>query len=145
MTAKKLLLLSGPNLSQTGHRQPEVYGAETLNQIVDRMRTAAHEAGWEMEHVSAESEAPLIEAVHAARTGAQAIVINPGALTHYAWALADALAAFPGPVVEVHLSQPAGREAWRRVSVVAPVATATISGLGSHGYELAVLAVARMA
>lgn len=139
-----VLLLSGPNLSLTGRRQPEIYGRATLDEIVDRSRNAAAGVGWQLEHVAAESEGPLIEAIHAARGRADAIVINPGALTHYAWALADALATFDGPVVEVHLSQPQGREAWRRVSVVGPVATASISGLGPAGYEIAVLAVARM-
>ena len=142
---KTVLLLSGPNLSQTGHRQPEVYGTDTLADIVDRARKAAADAGWELEHVGAESEGPLVEAIHAARDRVAAIVVNPGALTHYAWSLADALAAFGGPVVEVHLSQPAGREPWRRVSVVAPVATASISGLGAAGYETAVAAATRLA
>lgn len=141
---KTVLVLSGPNLSQTGQRQPELYGTDTLEDIVDRARKTAADAGWQLEHLTAESEAPLIEAIHAARGRVAAIIINPGALTHYAWSLADALTAFDGPVVEVHLSQPAGREAWRRVSVVAPVANASISGLGAAGYEMAVLAVARM-
>lgn len=139
---KTVLLLSGPNLSLTGRRQPEIYGTETLEAIVDRARKAAADAGWQVEHVAAESEGPLIEAIHAARGRADAIVVNPGALTHYAWALADALGTFEGPVVEVHLSQPAGREPWRRVSVIAPVATASISGLGARGYEAAIHAVA---
>lgn len=135
---KTLLLLSGPNLSLTGCRQPEIYGTETLEEVIDRARKAAEEVGWRLDHVAADSEGPLIEAVHAAGGRVDAIVINPGALTHYAWALADALATFDGPVVEVHLSQPAGREAWRRVSVVAPTATASISGLGAAGYAVAV-------
>jgi 3-dehydroquinate dehydratase-2 len=71
-------------------------------------------------------------------------VINPGAFTHYAWSLHDALAAFDGPVIELHLSNPAARESWRHVSVVAPVATATIAGLGGHGYPVAIAAVARI-
>ena len=142
---KTVLLLSGPNLSLTGQRQPEIYGTDTLDQIVDRARKAAADAGWQLEHLAAESEGPLIDAIHAARGRADAIVINPGALTHYAWALADALSTFDGPIVEVHLSQPAGREAWRRVSVVAPVATASISGLGPAGYETAVTAVISLA
>ena len=141
---KTVLLLSGPNLSLTGQRQPDIYGTTTLDDIVEQARKAAADADWQLEHVAAESEGPLIEAIHAARGHADAIVINPGALTHYAWALADALATFDGPIVEVHLSQPAGRESWRRVSVVASVATATLSGLGAAGYETAVLAVARM-
>ena len=137
---KTVLLLSGPNLSLTGQREPDIYGSETLGQVVERARAAAGDLGWKVDHLAAESEGPLIEAIHACRGRADAIVINPGALTHYAWALADALRSFEGPIVEVHLSQPAGREAWRRVSVVAPVATASISGLGAAGYEAAVRA-----
>ena len=141
---KTVLLLSGPNLSLTGQRQPELYGTTTLEEIVDRAKKTASEHGWELEHVGSESEGPLIEAVHAARGRCDAIVINAGALTHYAWALADALATFGGVVVEVHVSQPAGRESWRHTSVISPVADASISGLGALGYELALLAVARM-
>lgn len=141
---KTVLLLSGPNLSLTGQRQPDVYGTTTLEEIVEQARKVAADQGWQLEHVSGQSEAPLIEAVHAARGRCEAIVINPGALTHYAWALADALATFDGVVLEVHLSQPAGREPWRHTSVISPVATASISGLGPLGYELALLAVARM-
>ena len=142
---KSLLLLSGPNLSLTGQRDPSVYGNSTLDEIVDRARQVAAGEGWELEHLCAEAEGPLVKAVHAARSRHAAIIINPGALTHYSWSLADALATFDGLVVEVHLSQPAGRESWRSRSVVSPVARATISGLGALGYELAVLAVARMA
>ena len=142
---KTVLLLSGPNLSLSGQRQPEVYGTETLEDVVDRARKVAADSGCQLEHLAAESEGPLIEAIHAARGRAHAIVINPGALTHYAWSLADALRTFEGPVVEVHLSQPAGRETWRRVSVIAPVATASISGLGSAGYEIAVAAALSLA
>lgn len=140
-----LLLLSGPNLSLTGQRDPSVYGNSTLDEIVERARHVAAGEGWELDHLCAEAEGPLVEAVHAARSRHAAIIINPGALTHYSWSLADALATFDGLVVEVHLSQPAGRESWRSRSVVSPVARATISGLGALGYELAVLAVARMA
>jgi len=142
---KSVLLLSGPNLSLTGQRDPSVYGNSTLDEIVDRARHVAAGEGWELEHLCAEAEGPLVSAVHAARSKQAAIIINPGALTHYSWSLADALATFDGLVVEVHLSQPAGRESWRSRSVVSPVARATISGLGALGYELAVLAVARMA
>jgi 3-dehydroquinate dehydratase-2 len=74
---------------------------------------------------------------------AAAIIINPGAFTHYAWAIHDALAAFDGPIIEVHISNPNAREPWRHTSVVAPVATGSITGLGMHGYELAVQAVVR--
>ncbi|MEA3216455.1 MAG: 3-dehydroquinate dehydratase, partial [Acidimicrobiia bacterium] len=89
-------------------------------------------------------EADLVEAIHAARGRSAAIVINPGAFTHYSWAIHDALAAFEGPVVELHLSNPQTREPWRHTSVVSPVATGTIAGFGGHGYALAVEAVAEL-
>ena len=85
----------------------------------------------------------LVDAIHEARGSAAAIIINPGAFTHYAWAIHDALAAFDGPIIEVHISNPNAREPWRHTSVVAPVATGSITGLGMHGYELAVQAVVR--
>jgi 3-dehydroquinate dehydratase II len=84
----------------------------------------------------------LVDAIHAARGHAAAIIINPGAFTHYAWSIHDALSAFSGPIVEVHISNPNAREPWRHTSVVAPVATGSIMGFGMHGYELAVGAVA---
>jgi len=91
-----------------------------------------------------EAEADLVRAVQGARGRAAAIVVNPGALTHYGWSLHDALAAFDGPIVELHLSNPDAREPWRRTSVVAPVATGTIAGFGAHGYRLAVAAIATL-
>ena len=89
-------------------------------------------------------EGELVEAIHGARRRCAAIIINPGAFTHYAWSLHDALAAFDGPVVEVHLSNPNAREPWRHTSVVAPVADGSIVGFGGFGYELAVRAVASL-
>jgi 3-dehydroquinate dehydratase II len=139
-----VLLLSGPNLDLLGTREPEVYGRETLDDHVAAARAAADAAGLALEHRQSNHEGDLVEAVHAARGTCAAIVINPAAFTHYAWALHDALAAFPGPVVEVHLSNPQRREPWRHTSVVAPVATGTIAGLGGHGYVLAIEAVARL-
>ena len=139
-----VLLLSGPNLDLLGTREPEVYGHQTLDDHVAAARAAADAAGLALEHRQSNHEGDLVEAVHAARGTCAAIVINPAAFTHYAWALHDALAAFPGPVVEVHLSNPQRREPWRHASVVAPVATGTIAGLGGHGYVLAIEAVAAL-
>ena len=138
MSAKKILLLNGPNLNLLGTREPTVYGTDTLADHVARADTACRSLGWSLEHVQSNSESTLVEAVHAARGSVDAIVINPGAFTHYSWALHDALGAYDGPVVEVHLSNPARREPWRHVSVVAPVAIGTIAGFGGLGYELAV-------
>jgi len=141
-TSLLVLLLSGPNLSLLGQRQPEIYGRDTLADHVAMATATAGEHGLALEHVQSDYEGSLVEAVHAARGRAAAIVVNPGALTHYSWALHDALAAFDGPVVELHLSQPGAREAWRHVSVVTPVATGVIAGFGGDGYRLAVEAVA---
>ncbi len=139
-----VLLLNGPNLDLLGQRQPEVYGATTLDEHVATVRRAAAELGLAIEHVQSNHEGEVVEAIHGARHRCAAIVVNPGAFTHYAWAVHDALAAFTGPVVEVHLSNPQGREEWRHTSVVAPVATGSITGLGGLGYVLAVEAVARL-
>jgi 3-dehydroquinate dehydratase II len=133
-----LLLLSGPNLNLLGDREPEVYGTETLEDHVAAARSAAEARGLDLEHLQSNHEGDLIDAIHAARGRCAAIVINPGALTHYAWSLHDALAAFDGPVVELHLSDPETREPWRHLSVVAPVASARVAGQGGAGYPLAV-------
>ena len=133
-----ILLLSGPNLNLLGVREPTVYGSESLDDHVETARKAAAEHGYDLEHVQSNHEGVLIDAIHAARERAAAIVFNPGAFTHYAHGLADALAAYDGVVVEVHLSNPMAREAWRRTSVIAPVATGTIAGFGGAGYRLAV-------
>ena len=144
MSAKLVLLLSGPNLNLLGEREPEVYGSATLDDHVEVARATAAAHGLVVEHVQSNHEGELVDAVHGARGRCAAIVINPGAFTHYAWAIHDALAAFDGPIVEVHLSNPAAREPWRHTSVVAPVAAGTIAGFGSDGYRLAVDAVASL-
>jgi 3-dehydroquinate dehydratase-2 len=142
--AKRVLLLSGPNLDVLGSRQPAVYGTATLAEHVAAAGAVAAEHGLVLEHLQSNSEAVLVEAVHGASGRVAAIVVNAGALTHYSWSLADALAAYDGVVVELHLSNPNAREPWRHTSVVAPVARGSIVGFGGLGYELAVRAVARM-
>ena len=142
MSHQLLLLLSGPNLNLLGERQPDVYGTETLDDHVESARLAAGARGLTLEHVQSNHEGELVDAIHAARGRCAGIVVNPGAFTHYAWAIHDALAAFEGPVVELHLSNPAAREPWRHTSVVAPVASGTIAGFGGAGYRMAVEAVA---
>ena len=139
-----LLLLSGPNLNLLGDREPEIYGTATLDDHVAAARTRAAEHGLDLEHLQSNAEAPLVEAVHAARDRAAAIIVNAGALTHYGWSLHDALSAFAGPVVELHLSNPDRREPWRHTSVISPMATGLISGFGGHGYRLAVDAVTEL-
>jgi 3-dehydroquinate dehydratase II len=142
--APVVLLLSGPNLNLLGQREPDVYGTATLDDHVATARATADGHGLALEHLQSNHEGELVEAIHRARGRCAAIVINPGAFTHYAWAIHDALAAFDGPVVEVHLSNPEGREPWRHTSVVSPVANGTITGLGGLGYVLAIEAVARL-
>ena len=137
-----MLLLHGPNLNLLGQREPDVYGTATLADHVATAEAAAKEHDLRVEAVQTNHEGELVDAIHAARGRCAAIVINPGAFTHYAWSIHDALAAFDGPVIEVHLSNPNAREPWRHTSVVAPVATGSIVGLGGHGYELAMRAVA---
>lgn len=138
-----LLVLHGANLNLLGQREPHIYGTSTLADYVEAVRAAAEPMGLAVEALQSNHEGDLIDAIHRARGRCAAILINPGAFTHYAWGIHDALAAFDGPVLEVHISNPNAREAWRHTSVVAPVATGSITGLGMHGYQLAVAAIAR--
>ncbi len=139
-----ILLLHGANLNLLGEREPEIYGTATLADYVAATKSAAEKSGHTLDAFQSNHEGELIDAIHAARGRAAAIIINPGAFTHYSWAIHDALAAFEGPVIEVHVSNPNAREPWRHTSVVAPVAIGSIAGLGMHGYELAVAAVSRV-
>lgn len=139
-----VLVLSGPNLNLLGERQPEIYGKQTLDEHVAAARAAGEARGLVVEDLQSNSEAEMVDAIQGARGRCQAIVVNAGAFTHYAWSISDALAAFEGIVVELHVSNPNAREPWRHTSVVAPVADGTVAGFGGFGYELAILAVARM-
>lgn len=138
-----IVLLHGPNLNLLGEREPHVYGSATLDDYVTAATAAATALGHNVEAFQTNHEGALVDAIHDARGRAAAIIVNPGAFTHYAWSIHDALAAFEGPVIEVHISNPNAREPWRHTSVVAPVARGSIVGLGMHGYELAVAAVHR--
>jgi 3-dehydroquinate dehydratase II len=140
----KVLLLSGPNLDLLGEREPAIYGTASLDDHVATAREVAQRHGLALEHLQSNHEGVLIEAIHAARENVAAIVINAGALTHTSVAIHDALAAFDGPVIEVHLSNPAAREPFRHTSLIAPVANGVIAGFGGLGYELAIEAVARL-
>jgi 3-dehydroquinate dehydratase-2 len=132
-----ILLLSGPNLNLFGEREPEIYGTDTLDDMVGDARAVAEAHGYELEHLQSNAEADLIDAIHQARGRCDAIVINAGALTHSSFALADALETFEGVKVELHVSNPASREEWRRTSVIAPYVTGTVAGFGRAGYRLA--------
>ena len=132
-----ILLVSGPNLNLLGDREPEIYGRDTLEDLVGDARAVAEEHGHSIDHIQSNHEGEIVDDIQAARNRCAAIVINPGAFTHYSYAIADALAAFEGPKIELHLSNPSAREAWRRTSVVAPVVTGTVAGFGRNGYRLA--------
>ncbi len=139
-----VLLLSGPNLGLLGHRQPAIYGSETLKDHVRAAEEAGARCGVAVEHLQTDEEGELVRAVHGARGRTAAIVVNAGALSHTSWSLHDALAAYDGVVVELHLSNPAAREPWRHTSVIAPVAAGVVAGFGGLGYELAIEAVRRL-
>ncbi len=142
MKKNSILLLSGPNLNLLGERQPEIYGSNTLEDLVELATRTAQEAGLDLVHHQSNAEGELVNKIQEARGVHGAIIINPGAFTHYSWAIHDALAAFEGVIVELHLSNPNTREPWRHVSVVAPVATGSIVGFGQDGYRIAVQAAA---
>lgn len=141
--SRTVLMLSGPNLNLLGERDPEVYGTATLGVHESTVRDILEPAGITVQHLQSNSEATLIETIHAARGNTDAIIINPGALTHSSWALRDALECFNGVVVEVHLSNPAAREPFRHLSTVAGAVSGSIAGFGGFGYELAAYAVLR--
>ncbi|HSK21842.1 MAG TPA: type II 3-dehydroquinate dehydratase [Egicoccus sp.] len=136
-----ILLLHGPNLSQLGTRDPGHYGTDTLDDVVAVARAEAEAAGATLVAEQYEGEGELISRLHAARTdGTGAVVINAGALTHYSYALHDALELLDVPCVEVHLSNIHAREEFRRRSVIAPACDGSIAGFGTAGYPLAVRA-----
>jgi 3-dehydroquinate dehydratase II len=136
-----LLVVNGPNLNLLGTREPEVYGRDTLDDIVARLRVLAQAAGTDLHHFQSNHEGAVIDRIHAARTdGTRFIVINPGALTHTSIALRDALTGVALPFIEVHLSNVHRREPFRHHSYLSDVAQGVIVGLGAHGYELAVQA-----
>jgi len=139
-----LMVISGPNLDLLGEREPAIYGSATLDDVVAVARHRASALGLSLDHLQSNHEGDLIEAVHTARHAARAIIINAGALNHTSWALHDALKTFDGPVVELHLSNPAAREPFRHLSVIAPASDGVIAGFGPLGYELAVDAAARL-
>lgn len=137
--AKKLLLLNGPNLNLLGTREPAVYGVATLADIESAATAQAEAAGGSLSCFQSNHEGALIDRIHAARTeGVEAIVINPGGLTHTSVALRDALAAVAIPFIEVHISNIYQREEFRHFSYLSAIARGTISGLGVDGYRFAI-------
>lgn len=140
-----VLVLSGPNLGSLGARDPEVYGTTTLDELVARTAAAAaaHDLG--VRHVHSNHEGELVDAIEQREAGCAGVIANLGALTHTSVVLHDALEAVGCPVIEVHLSNPAAREPFRHVSMIAPVAAGSIAGFGPLSYDLAVEVIARLA
>ncbi|MFE3191307.1 type II 3-dehydroquinate dehydratase [Nocardia sp. NPDC059240] len=133
-----ILVLNGPNLNMLGTRQPEVYGSDTLDDVVELCRKTAARFDREIVAFQSNHEGALIDRIHAARGMESAIVINPGGLTHTSVALRDALVIPEVPIVEVHISNVHAREEFRHHSFVSPIATAVIAGMGIQGYAAAI-------
>ena len=141
---RQILVLNGPNLNLLGQRQPEVYGRETLADVERACTALADELGVAVEFRQSNHEGQLIDWIHAARGAAAGIVINPAAYTHTSVALLDALSAFDGPVIEVHISNVHKREDFRHHSFVSLRADGVIAGCGTEGYLLALRRVASL-
>jgi 3-dehydroquinate dehydratase-2 len=136
-----VLVLHGPNLNLTGYREPDVYGMRPLEDIDELIQNRAKSMNIEIRIMQSNSEGALIDTIQEHRNWANAIVVNPGGLTHYSISLRDALTSVRLPVVEVHLSNVHAREEFRRLSVISPITLGQIVGFGGYGYVMALDAI----
>lgn len=134
---KELLVINGPNLKALGKREPAIYGKETYEDLVQRLKEMSQNYDCRIECVETSYEGQVIDWLYEAEGQYEGIIINAGALTHYSYAIRDAIVAIGIPVIEVHISNVHKREAFRHESVIGPVVTGSIIGLGLRGYELA--------
>ncbi len=141
----RVLVIHGPNLNLLGEREPKVYGKQTLADIDEVIAASARELSIDVRSEQHNSEGAIIDALHAAGKDYDAVLLNPGAYTHYSYAIADAIAAIAVPVIEVHLSNVHAREEFRRRNVVAPVCAGSVGGFGAHSYVLALRAALEIA
>jgi 3-dehydroquinate dehydratase II len=141
----QVLVLNGPNLGRLGKREPEVYGTATYDDLVELCRDTGRKIGVHVDVRQTDSESELIGWIHEAADGRLPVVLNAGALSHYSYALADAVKMHTAPLVEVHISNIAARETFRHESVITPVADGIIAGFGFLSYQLALQAVAELA
>ena len=142
--SKPILVLNGPNLNLLGTREPQIYGSTTLAQVEQLCREKAAKLGHTIAFHQSNREYEIIDWIHGGINGAAGIIINPAAFTHTSVAILDALTMFKGPIIELHISNPHKREAFRHHSYTTFAATALICGLGVNGYPIAVEAMAGM-
>jgi 3-dehydroquinate dehydratase-2 len=143
--SNKVYVINGPNLNLLGTREPEIYGSDTLDDIAGRLEDKAKALGLEVDVRQSNHEGHLCDWLHEAEAvGAKAVILNAAGLTHTSLALYDAIRSIKTPVIEVHISNPQAREAYRHKSYVAMAAKGTIAGFGAYGYELALEAAARL-
>jgi len=139
-----IAVVNGPNLNLLGSREPDIYGRTTLEDVRAGLERKAEELGVEVELFQSNHEGAIIDYLQGLPRRSQGVIINPGALTHYSYALRDALTSLDIPIIEVHISNIASREEWRSISVISPVVTGLVTGLGAGGYELALVALTEM-
>ncbi|WP_027407761.1 type II 3-dehydroquinate dehydratase [Anoxybacillus tepidamans] len=141
----RLLVINGPNLNRLGKREPHIYGSDTLSDLEQQLISFASQYEAELSCFQSNFEGEIIEQIHAAEGTYDGIILNAGAFTHYSYAIRDAIASVNVPVIEVHISNVHAREPFRHESVIAPVVSGQIVGLGFAGYRLAILALLEQA